>query len=77
MSGPKSIAPAVVSAGQAWQSARMTSRVPVRAASDPPSSRIPMKLRIVPSWKMSYQPPVMSAGTVMLGYFASTSSNAQ
>ncbi len=37
MSGPKSMSPAVVSAGQAWQSARMTSFVPFRAASVAPS----------------------------------------
>ena len=77
MSGPKSMSPAVVSAGQAWQSARMTSWLPLRAASDPPAERTPTKLRMVPSWKTSYQPPVTSAGTRMRGYFVSTSRSAQ
>ena len=71
------MSPAVVSAGQAWHSARMTSCVPLRAASDPPAARMPMKLRTVPSWKTSYQPPVMSAGTWMRGYLVSTSMAAQ
>ena len=41
------------------------------------STSIPMNLRIVPSWKMSYQPLVTSAGTRMQGYFVSTPSVAQ
>ena len=36
---------------------------PARASSVAPFSRTPVKLRIVPSRKMSYQPPTFSAGT--------------
>ena len=42
-----------------------------------PIARIPWKFRTVPVWKMSYQPPVTSAGTWTRGYFVSRSSVAQ
>ena len=43
----------------------------------PPRLCIPLKLRTVPTWKMSYQPPVLSVGTLTLWYWRSRSIRAQ
>ncbi len=62
--GPNSMSPAFVPAGQAWQVVHIKSIEPSRASVVPPSAWIPWKLRTVPTSKMSYQPPVLSVGTV-------------
>ncbi len=55
----------------------MTSFVPARAAAVPPSARMFWKFRTVPTWKMSYHPPLFSAGTITFSQRFSTSSRAQ
>ena len=60
--GPWSSSP-TTSCGLPCAHGPITSRCPSRAASVAAPARRPTKLRIVPSRKMSDQPPMCSAGT--------------
>ena len=74
---PKSTSPAWVRVLAWWTHGPMMVFWLERAASDPPLSTMPAKLRSVPAAKKSYQPPIWNTGTVTSSYRSSTASALQ